>query len=314
MKKIIALILTLVLILSMSIYVSAVEAPASLYYYVHFNCPVPLDNLLLTIYYQPAECNDDVIPDPLDDEFVYYAMSHWEYIPLTELKEDLFCVPIITLIDTENTGNFIVHAQYEYEGSTSVYVSDLLNFFNGKNAVEINFGEESATCEYVTDRLGYVNNEKLDEHFFVYGSRGEQMTTGEVVSVDLEWGGMEFVYTPEQTVWNPNTHEYEPVLNADGSSAAGWTVAEGSSNHIKITNHSNASIEAALTFTSAEGKGINGTFGNSILYCDSAEATYNSPEKAPTDSTEFNIIRCEIDAETAGNLGTITITIRHWQA
>lgn len=327
MKKIIALILALVLILSMSISVSAVNTSGSVFFYVHLeDFSYNIDEL--TVWIQPEECTDDVLPEgkPADPEFEQYIAENWvPYIPGNyETKENLYAIFLLNLSDQnlleQNiTGNFVVVIFYTdpSSGEEQYYVTDLLNFFNEEkqNTVVIDFGDETAEPTWRYEKTGYVEADGSNAECFVFGTRGEAITTGDVISVDLEWGGMEFVYTPEQTVWNPNTHEYEPVLNEDGSSPSGWSVAEGSSNHITITNHSNVAIEAALDFASAEGKNINGYFDRSYLTCGSAaEDAYNSPEKAPSDSTEFNIIRCEIDKDTQGELGTITVTIRHMEA
>ena len=327
MKKIIALILALVLILSMSISVSAVNASGSAFFYVYLeNLSYNLDELIIWI--QPEECTDDVLPEgnPTDPEFEQYIAANWRPYTLGnyETKENLYAIFLLNLkdqnlLEQNITGNFVVVAFYTdpISGEGQYYSTDLLNFFNEEkqNTVVIDFGDATAEPTWRYEKTGYIEADGSNAECFVFGTRGEAITTGDVISVDLEWGGMEFVYTPEQTVWNPNTHEYEPVLNEDGSSPSGWSVAEGSSNHITITNHSNVAIEAVLDFASAEGKNINGYFERSYLSCGSAaEDAYNSPEKAPSDSTEFNIIRCEIDKDTQGELGTITVTIRHMAA
>ena len=325
MKKLIALILALVLILSMSVCVSAVDLPASMNYYVRLiNCledpDFEFEDYGVWYYVQPQ--SDTVeIPESLDttEELQAYFHNHvqenWTCCYLDKLDEELFA-GLNPGVVGDSTGVFIVCAVFYYsDNSCGVYPIALLNANNGMNGCEIYMYDTGFEGDYIQNKIGYFNDRKKTEDFFVFGSRGEQTTTGDVISVDLEWGSMEFVYTPEQTIWNPDTHEYETVLNEDGSSAAGWSVAEGSSNHIAITNHSNVPVEAVLEFASAEGKNINGYFGNRILSCDSAaELAYNSPEKAPSDSTVFNIIRCEIDEETQGELGTITVTIRHREA
>lgn len=327
MKKIIALILALVLILSMSISVSAVNAPGSAFFYVYLeNLSYNIDEL--TVWIQPEECTDDVLPEgkTTDPEFEQYIAENWRpYIPgKYETKENLYAIflPNLSdqnLLEQNITGNFVVVIFYTdpSSGEEQYYVTDLLNFFNEEkqNTVVIDFGDETAEPTWRYEKTGYIEADGSNAECFVFGTRGEAITTGDVISVDLEWGGMEFVYTPEQTVWNPNTHEYEPVLNEDGSSPSGWSVAEGSSNHITITNHSNVAIEAALDFASAEGKNINGYFDRSVLYCNSAaDEAYNSFAKAPTDTTNFNIIRCELTEDTQGELGTITVTIRYMAA
>lgn len=308
MKKLIALVLALVLILSMSVCVSAVDQPASMTYYIrlvnYFEDPT-LVGFDVCYYIQPTDDPYIDIPD-LTDDFINYVVTHWDRTIPTEVDENLFHGYNPGMY---GTGNFVVAIVPLWSEASSDPSFFMLNANNGRNGVEFHMYETVTEVHYFEENSGYFNGETTKEDFFVYGYRGEANTTRDVISVDLSWGGMEFVYTAGQTVWNPKTHEYEEVLNADGSSASGWSVKEGSSNHIAITNHSNVPVEAALTFTSAEGKNIFGSFGNSSLYCPSAEETYNSPEKTPAAITEFNITRGEIDEETEGDLGTITITI-----
>lgn len=81
-----------------------------------------------------------------------------------------------------------------------------------------------------------------------------------VYSVDVEWGAMTFQY--ENSTWDPETHMSkegagwrvydseadEAVLGADGSA-----VTEHAINEIKVTNHSNAGVWAALTYAGEAG-------------------------------------------------------------
>lgn len=58
------------------------------------------------------------------------------------------------------------------------------------------------------------------------------------ISVDVEWGAMEFTYTQEE--WNPNTHKYEKE---------GWEpddVEKG--NKITVTNHSNIAVNVSYRY------------------------------------------------------------------
>ncbi len=66
--------------------------------------------------------------------------------------------------------------------------------------------------------------------------------TSETVSVDIEWGKMEFTYSVGGTKeWNADSHTYT-VKN--GTSA--WTE---SGNTITLTNHSNVDVKATFTYT-----------------------------------------------------------------
>lgn len=88
------------------------------------------------------------------------------------------------------------------------------------------------------------------------------ISTGETVSVDIEWGKMEFTYSVGGTKeWNADSHTYT-VKN--GTSA--WTE---SGNTITLTNHSNVDVKATFTYTDNANK-LTGSF------------TYNNNKTADT--------------------------------
>lgn len=67
-------------------------------------------------------------------------------------------------------------------------------------------------------------------------------TTPNVYSVDIEWGAMQFTYTESGTnVWNASTHEY--TLDSNTS----WSE---SGNDVKVTNHSNDTVDVEFTYAS----------------------------------------------------------------
>ena len=75
---------------------------------------------------------------------------------------------------------------------------------------------------------------------YVAGEEG-----GQIISVDIEWEGMEFTYNGESNpVWDPKEHKYSK------GSEAGWAVSTAS---ISITNHSNAILQAGIVYTSEDG-------------------------------------------------------------
>lgn len=74
-----------------------------------------------------------------------------------------------------------------------------------------------------------------------------------VYSVDVEWGAMTFQY--ESSTWNPETHETEEgagwrVYDSEANEALEET--EHAINEIKVTNHSNAGVWAALTYAAKD--------------------------------------------------------------
>ena len=59
----------------------------------------------------------------------------------------------------------------------------------------------------------------------------DSTVTGDVYSVDISWGTMQFTYAESGSLtWNPNDHSY------DGTTTTGWT-AKGYT--VTVTNHSN---------------------------------------------------------------------------
>lgn len=121
-------------------------------------------------------------------------------------------------------------------------------------------------------------------------------------SVDVTWGSMEFTYTGASAgTWNPETHEY------DGAVAAGWSCAQDA-NKITVTNHSNADVTVAFSYTAEAGNGIVGSFTKSELTLNSAVGT--AVTGAPTDSTTLDLTGALSSENTAGTkIGTVTVTL-----
>ena len=75
---------------------------------------------------------------------------------------------------------------------------------------------------------------------YVAGEEG-----GQIISVELEWEGMEFTYNGEsKPVWDPENHQYV------GGSEAGWAESNAS---ISVTNHSNVILQAGINYSSESG-------------------------------------------------------------
>lgn len=78
------------------------------------------------------------------------------------------------------------------------------------------------------------------------------ISTGETVSVDIEWGKMEFTYSVGGTKeWNADSHTYT-VKNP----TAAWTE---NGNTVTLTNHSNVDVKATFTYTDNANK-LTGNF------------------------------------------------------
>lgn len=138
----------------------------------------------------------------------------------------------------------------------------------------------------------------------VNGKYTDYLKADTVVSVDVAWDAMEFTYAKDaQGVWNPASHEYKDV-----EASKGWTKDTAS---IKLTNHSNAKIEATFAFAKDAGlsdKTITGSFtGLTENKMELTTAVNTERENAPNGTTEFGISGDAID--TNATLGTITVTL-----
>lgn len=147
------------------------------------------------------------------------------------------------------------------------------------------FAEE--TNSGTGDRTGIVYGSYVDEN--------SPITT--VYSVDVDWEGMEFTYHAAiNAVWDSENHEYT------GAQDARW---EGNGT-ITVTNHSNAPITAAASYTPATGfESVSMNFSDSSLNIQSA-AQNNQAETRTITVTPSGTLP-KIDSKTA--IGTITVTI-----
>lgn len=122
-----------------------------------------------------------------------------------------------------------------------------------------------------------------------------------VISVDVAWDSMEFVYASKgyEGEWNPIDHTYKNDNSGD------WVKK---TSDITVTNHSNAAVNANLTFT-ANVTTVNGSFDNATLALASAADgdSLGNKDKAPSAKSTFTISGT-MTAEDE-KLGTITVAI-----
>ena len=121
----------------------------------------------------------------------------------------------------------------------------------------------------------------------------ETMSSAQIISVDITWGNMGFVY--KKGLWNPKTHQY-----GTGS----WNPDGNGSSQISITNNGTESVNAFLTYTQADisysGSFQNGNGENiSEIALSAGENTSAYLVLAGTPSEEFS----------NSVLGTVTVTI-----
>ena len=121
----------------------------------------------------------------------------------------------------------------------------------------------------------------------------ETKSSAQIISVDITWGNMGFVY--QKGLWNPETHQYGGgTWNPDG---------DGSS-QISISNNGTESVKAFLTYTQVD-TSYSGSFQNgngeniSAITLSAGENTSAYLVLAGTPSEEFS----------NNVLGTVTVTI-----
>lgn len=90
----------------------------------------------------------------------------------------------------------------------------------------------------------------------VQGKYDGETGTATVFSVDIKWGSMKAIYSPNRSmVWNPDTLQEETIDS--GSSRWRWeqgTSSDGlKTNEIAITNRSNAPVTCTFAFQAATG-------------------------------------------------------------
>ena len=121
----------------------------------------------------------------------------------------------------------------------------------------------------------------------------ETMSSAQIISVDITWGNMGFVY--KKGLWNPKTHQY-----GDGS----WNPDGDGSSQISISNNGTESVKAFLTYTQVD-TSYSGSFQNgngeniSAITLSAGENTSAYLVLAGTPSEEFS----------NNVLGTVTVTI-----
>ncbi len=132
------------------------------------------------------------------------------------------------------------------------------------------------------------------------GSGGGSGTV--VYSVNIEWGAMEFTYTAASAgKWNPDTHSYGANTEASWSS--------NNTNTVKITNHSNASVTATLSYSPEVGfEGITGIFDNATIDLETAVGT--TVASAPTATARLTLSGDLTDTSASKTtIGTVTVTL-----
>lgn len=111
----------------------------------------------------------------------------------------------------------------------------------------------------LTDTLGQNASKEID----VTAKYSASVSTPEVYSVDISWDSMTFSYTQKDTKnWNADNHSYNTVTEG------GW---DKTASTVKVTNHSNASVEVSVEYTAVEDTGISGTLSDASAVLSAGE-------------------------------------------
>lgn len=121
----------------------------------------------------------------------------------------------------------------------------------------------------------------------------ETTSSAQIISVDITWGNMDFVY--QKGLWNPETHQYGVgTWNPDG---------DGSS-QISISNNGTESVKAFLAYTQAD-TSYSGSFRNGN------GENISEIALSAGDNTSAYLVLTGTPSEEFSNrvLGTVTVTI-----
>lgn len=285
MKKLIALILAMVMILSLSTTVFALEQGEKFYLRV---------DLEVSDVYARLVFEDGPLYLQEDDRGLYWNVFYGE----------------------EVGGIFTIAVDYTDENGEAVAVESAEMTFADIDGIVV-LDEEGFHVEksYPVDK--FDEDGDYQKNVTVYGDyEGHDPDT--VICVDIEWGSMDFVYTPFEE-WNPVTHTYEPVEGSEGT----WALAdEYETNGVRVVNHSNADIDVSFVFRDSLDMGITGAFttdadgtgdvvtGFTLLSADLGSAA-GDYELADSNAVFLQITGGSIPAELTDQMviGHITVTV-----
>lgn len=153
-----------------------------------------------------------------------------------------------------------------------------------------------------------LTDEKNSEDILVYGRHKTSEKGEPVISVDVKWDSMEFVYAAKQKGWDPIAHEY-----TETEDEAKWV---NNKSGISVTNHSNIDVTASFEFEpKASDSSVTGKFQydsneETSVSVDLTAGAEGHPETADHKTVQFVIdgsLSNDVTAST--QIGTITVSI-----
>lgn len=224
----------------------------------------------------------------------------WPGVLMTSVNDNIYSIEVSPSWDA-----FVFHVRGTFQ-------TDILTRpTNGAN--QYNYSTETwSTYESTGQSTSSVITEAGSCNIGVNGNYVADAATEDVVSVDVAWESMDFTYTKGSVgTWKPDTHSYT------GASDGSWSTSKSG---ITVKNHSNVGIEAGFTFTAESGVTTAGTFytkGQDDTYTaitstdaqkiSLATAVGTEVANSPAGTIYFGVSG---DAITVSKkLGTITVTI-----
>ena len=121
----------------------------------------------------------------------------------------------------------------------------------------------------------------------------ETKSSAQIISVDITWGNMGFVY--QKGLWNPETHQY---------GVGTWNPDRDGSSQISISNNGTESVKAFLAYTQAD-TSYSGSFRNG-----NGENISEITLSAGENTSAYLVLAGTPSEEFSNNvLGTVTVTI-----
>lgn len=169
----------------------------------------------------------------------------------------------------------------------------------------------TSTTAFAADKSGSTtaSTDGFSKTIDVEAKYVDGMTKQDVISVDVSWGAMQFTYSVGGTkTWDATNHTYKENKTPD------WVE---SGNTIKLTNHSNVDIKAALGFTAETAyNGITGTFKfDNGKSAEGGEIILKAGVENKKEDADYVNATLELSGELADNVsdftsvGTVTVTI-----
>lgn len=126
-------------------------------------------------------------------------------------------------------------------------------------------------------------------------------TTPTVYSVDISWDSMTFTYSESGTkTWNPENHTFTT------STSGGW---DKTTANVTVTNHSNATVDVAVTYSAVDGTGVTGTITNGTkTLAAGVENAYDAADKLVATLTISGEPTATVTSEGV-KVGSITVKI-----